>query len=241
LASSLSDYTLKAQGPLASNVIGFLGWEKLPEKYRSTWSESTREAESWFPDDWPELEHLSSSAWVGDFGFPLLQQPRDGKDYATDLGALVAPLSRGNVTIKSADTAQLPSINPNWLTHPADKELAVSIYRRLREVWDTPEMRSIRADGDNEAYPGRQYDSDEQILDVVKKSMLTVWHPSCTCKMGKPDDDMAVVDSRARVFGVEGLRVVDASAFALLPEGHPQATIYALAEKIAHDIISGQS
>jgi choline dehydrogenase-like flavoprotein len=51
---------------------------------------------------------------------------------------------------------------------------------------------------------------------------MTVWHASCTCKMGKVDDPDAVVDSKARVIGVTGLRVVDASSFALLPPGHPQ-------------------
>ena len=57
--------------------------------------------------------------------------------------------------------------------------------------------------------------------------------------MGKADDPMAVVDTKARVFGVQNLRVVDASAFPFLPPGHPQATVYALAEKIADDIWSG--
>jgi choline dehydrogenase len=56
-------------------------------------------------------------------------------------------------------------------------------------------------------------------------------------KMGKSSDPMAVVDSKAHVFGVMGLRVVDASAFPLLVPGHPQSTIYALAEKIADDIM----
>lgn len=57
--------------------------------------------------------------------------------------------------------------------------------------------------------------------------------------MGKPDDPMAVVDTQCRVMGVQNLRVVDASAFPFLPPGHPQATIYALAEKIADDILKG--
>jgi choline dehydrogenase len=54
-----------------------------------------------------------------------------------------------------------------------------------------------------------------------------VWHASCTCKMGVESDGMAVVDSNARVFGVEGVRVVDASAFPFLPPGHPQSSVCA--------------
>jgi choline dehydrogenase len=239
IADGLLDYALNARGALTSNVAEFLGWEKMPAKYRAGWSEATRQALDGFPADWPEVEHISGNGWIGDFGFPLLERPHDGKNYATDLGAMVAPLSRGNVTLAGTDTLLAPRINPNWLTHPADQELAVSWYRRIREVWDTPEMRTIRADGETEAYPGREHETDEEILAVIQKSLVTVWHPSCTCKMGKADDKMAVVDNRARVFGVKGLRVVDASAFPLLPPGHPQTTVYALAEKIASDIIKG--
>ena len=71
--------------------------------------------------------------------------------------------------------------------------------------------------------------------------MAMVWHAAATCKMGKQEDLMAVVDGEARVYGVKGLRVVDASSFPFLPPGHPQATIYALAEKIADGIIRGNS
>ena len=73
--------------------------------------------------------------------------------------------------------------------------------------------------------PGSEYSSDEQILDVIRNSVMTIFHASCTCKMGVPNDTMAVVDSRARVFGVEALRVVDASAFPMLVPGHPQSSV----------------
>lgn len=105
--------------------------------------------------------------------------------------------------------------------------------------------------------PGLQIQSDAQILDWIQNNVMTLWHAACTCKMGTVDDPMAVVDSRARVFGVQGLRVVDASAFPFLPPGHPQSvvcqflvtpislclilttSIDMLAEKIAADIIEG--
>lgn len=80
-------------------------------------------------------------------------------------------------------------------------------------------------------------------MDVCKQHLLTslqtVWHAAGTCKMGVSSDPMAVVDNRARVFGVKGLRVVDASTFPILPPGHPQSTVYALAEKIAAHILAG--
>lgn len=236
LAESLADYVADGTGPLSSNVVEFLGWEKLPEKYRQTWSAETRNSMSQFPADWPEVEHISGNGYIGNFRFPALQQPLDGKQYATILGAMVAPVSRGNVTIKSSDTAILPSINPNWLTAKADQEVAVSWWRRMREVWNTDVVQEIVIG--EEYWPGLEQDTDEEILAVIKDALMTVWHAAGTCKMGKEGDDMAVIDNEAKVFGVQGLRVVDASSFPILPPGHPQSTIYALAEKIADGIIN---
>ena len=76
-----------------------------------------------------------------------------------------------------------------------------------------------------EYYPGPQVQTDEQILETIRGSLQTVWHASCTCQMGVESDAMAVVDSNARVFGVKGVRVVDASAFPFLPPGHPQSSV----------------
>lgn len=73
--------------------------------------------------------------------------------------------------------------------------------------------------------PGSQYSTDELILDVIRNSAMTIFHAACTCKMGVRNDTMAVVDSQARAFGVEGLRVVDVSAFPVLVPGHPQSSV----------------
>lgn len=84
-------------------------------------------------------------------------------------------------------------------------------------------MKSVLAG--TELFPGLQVETDEEILEIIKQSMMTIYHAACTCKMGVQNDTMAVVDNRARVFGVSGLRVVDASAFPFLPPGHPQSTV----------------
>lgn len=60
---------------------------------------------------------------------------------------------------------------------------------------------------------------------MIKESFSTFWHASCTCKMGVKSDNMAVLDSEARVYGVDGLRVVDSSSFPVLVPGHPQSTV----------------
>jgi hypothetical protein len=77
----------------------------------------------------------------------------------------------------------------------------------------------------DEHYPGPETQTDEEIIEYIRKNVMTLWHPSCTNKMGTPDDPTAVIDSKARVFGVNRLRVVDASSFPFLPPGHPQSSV----------------
>ncbi len=84
-----------------------------------------------------------------------------------------------------------------------------------------------------EAIPGPEVQSGAEILAYIKESLATIHHAAATCKMGRPGDPEAVVDSRGRVLGVQQLRIVDASAFNLLPPGHSQSTVYMLAEKMA--------
>ncbi|PYH38232.1 GMC family oxidoreductase [Aspergillus neoniger CBS 115656] len=236
LTEIVVQYLASRTGPLTTQGIDFLAFEKVPDELRSQFSDETTRDLSWFPPGWPEIEYIPVALYLGDFSDPIKHQPQDGAQYASIAGALVAPTSRGNVTIISDDTDDLPIINPNWLATKTDEEVAVAIYRRNREIFQSPGMEPI-IDGE-EYFPGEEFQTDLEILEVIKDTLMTVYHASCTCKMGVRNDSMAVVDSQARVFGVDGLRVVDASAFPFLPPGHPQSVVYMLAEKIASDIIS---
>jgi len=89
------------------------------------------------------------------------------------------------------------------------------------------------------SFPGLNISTGAQILNLIGESGAASYHASCTCAMGLPFNPNAVLNSNARVYGVQGLRVVDASAFPVLPPGHPHSTIYALAEKISDAIIQG--
>ncbi|KAI4604036.1 hypothetical protein KJ359_000163 [Pestalotiopsis sp. 9143b] len=232
------DYLPKKQGPLTNPVCDYLGWEKVPRSLLNSSAAATLDAQ--FPEDWPEIEYLSAPGYVGDFSNLFTSQPKDGYQYATILGGLVAPLSRGSVTITSADTNTPPTINPNWLTDPTDVAVAIATYKRLRAAFASDAMKGVLADPDGQEYfPGPAVQTDDQILQTIRSTVMTIWHASCTCRMGKKDDPNAVVDSNTKVIGVTGLRVVDASSFALLPPGHPQSTVYALAEKIAAQIKAG--
>ncbi|APA10037.1 hypothetical protein sscle_05g048070 [Sclerotinia sclerotiorum 1980 UF-70] len=244
-AVSNASYLELATEQFYKNGSGMLGnpggdliaWEKLPNSYRKSLSKATLNELATFPKDWPEIEYLILDAYAGNRSNPIAYAPKTPYMYAAPAAALVAPLSRGNVTISSTDTADPPLINPNWLSHPADQELAVAAFKRVRELMNTDEMKSITIG--SEIFPGLDVSSDAQILESIKNYSTMVFHASATCKMGIASDPMAVVDSKARVFGTSKLRVVDAAAFPFLPPGHPQSTIYALAEKIAHDIITG--
>ncbi|THV82655.1 alcohol oxidase [Aureobasidium pullulans] len=209
-------------GILTNDQSDFLGWKKLPSNSRSTFTNSTKPI-------------LQRSLLTG-------QRLKNVIDVGYIQPVLLTPLSRGNITLASADMSDAPLINPNWLTHPTDQQVAIAAFKRARQLFNTSAIAPILIG--EELLPGQQdlpfNSSDEEILSYLQANIGFNWHASCTCKMGKRDDGMAVVDSRAKVIGVERLRVVDASAFPFLPPGHPQATIYALAEKIAGDILAGR-
>lgn len=125
-------------------------------------------------------------------------------------------------------------INLNWLSTPSDTSFAVAALKRARQIWNTTSAQAIRLGA--EIAPGENVQSDEEILEYIRENGQTTWHASSTCKMGKDGDSGAVVDSRGRVFGVGGLRVVDVSVFPFGVPSNPQGTVYGLAEKIAGDI-----
>ena len=237
-AEALQSYQQNASGPFSVFGPGYFGWEKLPDPYRANLSAYTRAALATFPPDWPELEWLPVSAYLGYQRNYATEDPKDGYDYATMATALVAPLSRGNLTINSPSMEDAPLINPNWLTDPADVELAIAAFKRQRQVWNV--LASYNLTIGSEALPGPWVQSDADILNFIRESLIEVWHAAATCKMGRSNDTMAVIDSSTRVYGTKRLRVVDASSFPFLPPGHPQATIYMLAEKIASEILQGK-
>lgn len=244
LAESIAEYASNATGPLTTtNVAEFLAWERMPAS--ANISTATRAILNAYPDDWPHIEYFPAAGYIGDFNTPWADQPKNGKQYASILGALAAPQSRGNVSLASANAADLPIFHPNWLTHEADIEVAIAIYRRLRDIFSTDPIKSIRADLPSDAtstgeyWPGASVATDEEILANIQTSVMAVMHASCTNRMGMAEEETAVVDNRFRVIGVSGLRVVDASVLPFLTPGHPQALIYALAEKLADEIIKG--
>jgi choline dehydrogenase len=113
------EYRVNRTGPLTNAGVDYIGWEKLPEPYRSNLSASARKDLAAYPADWPELEYEVSGAH--------LVGTNASDRYGTIITIPVTPLSRGWVNISSADTRDLPLVNPNQLSHPTDRELAVQV------------------------------------------------------------------------------------------------------------------
>jgi choline dehydrogenase len=142
------------------------------------------------------------------------------------------PTSRGTVTIRSRDAHQPPAMQPNYLSTELDCATAVAGIRVARAIAAAPAMAEYIVD---EYRPGPAAQSDAELLDFARNYGATIFHPAGTCKMG--DDALAVVDSRLRVRGIDGLRVVDGSIMPTLVSGNTNAPIIMIAEKAADMIV----
>ncbi len=142
------------------------------------------------------------------------------------------PESKGRIHITAADARRPPSINFNFLSAPVDAELTVRAIQIARSIMTAPAMAPLEV---SEIAPGTDRQTDDEIIDWVKGAAETTYHPVGTCKMGA--DDMAVVDHRLRVHGIEGLRVADASIMPTLTSGNTNAPSIMIGEKCADMVL----
>lgn len=138
------------------------------------------------------------------------------------------PESKGHIHITSSDPRRAPAINFNFLSSPVDGEITTRAVRIARAIMTAPAMAPLQV---TELAPGTTQTTDNEILDWVKRSAETTYHPVGTCKMGV--DLMAVVDARLRVHGMAGLRVADASIMPTLTSGNTNAPSIMIGEKAA--------
>ena len=163
----------------------------------------------------------------------------DGQSLAKQHGfqAHVGPMrskSRGWVRLASPDPAAKPRIRFNYMSHPDDWTEMRACVRLTREIFAQAPFDPYRGE---ELQPGAAAIDDEAIDAFIRDWVETAYHPSCSCKMGRADDPMAVVDPEARVIGVSGLRVVDASIMPSITTGNLNAPTIMLAEKAADHIL----
>jgi choline dehydrogenase len=136
------------------------------------------------------------------------------------------PLSRGYVEAKSNDPREPPAINPRYLSEQTDRRAIIGGLRFIRRLFAAPALAKYVGD---EILPGAQIASDEELLDYARQKGSTVYHATCTCKMGS--DQMAVVDDQLRVHGLESLRVIDASVIPTVTSTNTNAPTIMIAEK----------
>jgi choline dehydrogenase len=164
-------------------------------------------------------------------GIPLAPPSMLGQSGFTIGFALLAPRSRGAVTLASADPGIAPRIDPGLLSDYRDVEDMLAGLRVARTVGGSPALAPWR---EHEVFPGAAVQTGDQLR--TSGSVSTYFHPVGTCKLGTGPD--AVVDLQLRVHGVDGLRVVDASVMPSLPAANTNATVLAIAER-AVAIITG--
>ncbi|MGH1330216.1 MAG: GMC family oxidoreductase [Paracoccaceae bacterium] len=176
----------------------------------------------------PDLEYHVQPLSLGAFGGDL-----DPFDAITASVCNLRPESRGHVRIASPDPTAHPVIQPNYLSAPADRQVAADAIRLTRRIMEQPAMARYRPD---EFKPGAEMTSDEELARAAGDIGTTIFHPVGTVRMGA--DAAAPLDPQLRLRGIKGLRVVDASVMPRITSGNTNSPTIMIAEKAADMILS---
>ena len=142
------------------------------------------------------------------------------------------PHSSGHLEIKSKDPLEHPAIHPNYLSDERDHQVAIDSIKVARKIAEAPALKPHIVD---EYVPGKEHQSDTELLNVARQHSQTIYHPTSTCKMG--NDAMSVVNERLQVHGIQGLRVIDASIMPEITSGNTNAPAIMIAEKGADMVL----
>ncbi|HJQ56774.1 MAG TPA: GMC family oxidoreductase N-terminal domain-containing protein [Vineibacter sp.] len=170
----------------------------------------------------PDIQLLFTPASYDQLRFGALER----EPGATIACSIARPASRGTIMAASPDPLARPVIRPNYLSDPDDVRVLIAGIRHARRVFAAPAMARH---GVAETFPGPEVDGDVALADFAHRSGWTVYHPVGTCRMG--EDPLAVVDSRLRVHGLTGLRVVDASVMPSVTTTNTNAPTIMIGEK----------
>jgi len=176
----------------------------------------------------PDLEYHVQPLSLERFGEPLHTFPAFTASICN-----LRPTSRGHVRIGSGVAGDAPKITTNYLSTDADRRTAAAALRLTRTIVAAPALAPYTPE---EFKPGPQFQDEAQLMQVARDISTTIFHPTGTCKMGRADDAVAVVDSQLRVRGIENLRVVDASIMPTITSGNTNSPTIMIAEKAAQMI-----
>ncbi len=157
----------------------------------------------------------------------------EGHGFQAHVGPMRS-VSRGQVTLRSADPNDNPRIQFNYMSDPQDWEEFRTCIRLTREIFAQPAFDEYRG---HEIQPGDAAQTDEELDAFIRDHAESAYHPCGTCKMGAVDDPMAVVDPQARVIGVDGLRLADSSIFPRITNGNLNAPSIMVGEKVSDHIL----
>ncbi|KAI1387561.1 putative GMC oxidoreductase [Hypoxylon trugodes] len=177
-------------------------------------------------------------AFPGDSPSQIFSLSVDGF-YASIVAVLNHPFSRGSTHIRSADPHAKPIVDPRAMTHPLDLELHARHVLLLEKIRDASPLRELFKEGGRRIHNGgKRVETLDEAKEAVKHGYTPHYHVCGTAAM-KPRESGGVVDSKLKVYGVDGLRIVDASIFPLIPRGNIQSSVYAVAERAADLIKTG--
>ncbi|MGC2518107.1 MAG: GMC family oxidoreductase N-terminal domain-containing protein [Burkholderiales bacterium] len=176
----------------------------------------------------PNLEYHVQPLSLDKFGEPLHPFPAFTASVCN-----LRPTARGYVRIQSSDPRAAPAINPRYLSTPEDRAVAAEALRLTRRIAAQPALARYAPE---EFLPGPKLQSEEELAHAAGDIGTTIFHPVGTCKVGAENDPLAVVDSRLRVRGLGGLRVVDASIMPTITSGNTNSPTIMIAERGAEMI-----
>ncbi|WP_275286120.1 GMC family oxidoreductase [Halomonas elongata] len=178
----------------------------------------------------PDRPHANLEYHVQPLSLEAFGQPLHDFPAITASVCNLNPTSRGRVRIAGRDPSLAPLISPNYLDTEEDRRVAADSLRVTRRIIAQPALAGYRPE---EVKPGARYQTDEELARLAGDIGTTIFHPVGTAAMGAADDPLAVVDSRLRVRGVSGLRVVDASVMPTITSGNTNSPTLMIAEKAA--------
>jgi choline dehydrogenase len=161
------------------------------------------------------------------------QVAAEGHGFQAHVGPMRSA-SRGSVSLRSSDPADHPKILFNYMSQDSDWQDFRTCIRLTREIFAQPAFDPFRG---HEIQPGDAAQTDDELDDFIREHVESAYHPCGTCKMGRADDLMAVVDPQARVIGVDGLRLADSSIFPRITNGNLNAPSIMTGEKAADHIL----
>ncbi|CAB3262549.1 unnamed protein product [Arctia plantaginis] len=228
-------YAVTEDGPLTSS-IGLEVVAFINTKYANA------------SEDWPDMEFMMTSASTPSDGGTQVKKAHsltdefynsvfeelNNKDVFGIFPMMLRPKSRGFIKLRSKNPLDYPIMVHNYLTHPDDVGVLREGVKSAIAVGETTAMKRFGARFHSKPVPNCKHlplFTDEYWDCYIRQYTMTIYHLSCTAKMGPSSDPMAVVDPRLRVYGIEGLRVIDASIMPTITNGNINAPVMMIAEK----------